>query len=84
MQLSQKIEEQQRMRNELDAMRENMNVQLNLLEKRSEELEKLHRQQVEQLETISGLSARMPKTSSPNHFVRRPRFRRFLYQRDHG
>ena len=57
MQLSQKIEEQQRMRNELDAMRENMNVQLNLLEKRSEELEKLHRQQVEQLETISGLSA---------------------------
>lgn len=57
MQLSQKIEEQQRMRNELDAMRENMNVQLSLLEKRSEELEKLHRQQVEQLEAISGLSA---------------------------
>ncbi len=57
MQLSQKIEEQQRMRNELDAMRENMNVQLGLLEKRSEELTKIHRQQVEQLETISGLSA---------------------------
>jgi ribonuclease Y len=57
MQLSQKIEEQQRMRNELDAMRENMNVQLGLLDKRSEELEKLHRQQVEQLEAISGLSA---------------------------
>jgi ribonuclease Y len=57
MQLSQKLEEQQRMRNELDAMRENMNVQLNLLEKRSEELEKIHRQQVEQLEAISGLSA---------------------------
>jgi len=57
MQLSQKIEEQQRMRNELDAMRENMNVQLNLLDKRTEELEKVHRQQVEQLETISGLSA---------------------------
>ncbi len=57
MQLSQKIEEQQRMRNELDAMRENMNFQLGLLDKRSEELEKLHRQQVEQLEAISGLSA---------------------------
>lgn len=57
MQLSQKIEEQQRMRNDLDAMRENMNVQLGLLEKRSEELTKIHRQQVDQLETISGLSA---------------------------
>jgi ribonuclease Y len=57
MQLSQKIEEQQRMKNELESVRENMNVQLGLFEKRSEELEKLHRQQVEQLETISGLSA---------------------------
>jgi ribonuclease Y len=55
--LSQKIEEQQRMRNELEVMRENMNNQLGLLEKRSEELEKIHRQQVEQLENISGLSA---------------------------
>ncbi len=57
MQLSQKIEEQQRTRNELEAMRENMKTQLGLLDKRSEDLEKLHRQQVEQLETISGLSA---------------------------
>lgn len=57
MQLSQKIEEQQRMRNELEAMRENMSVQLVLLDKKNEEVERLHRQQVEQLETISGLSA---------------------------
>ncbi|MFO7368869.1 MAG: ribonuclease Y [Bacteroidales bacterium] len=57
MQLSQKIEEQQRTRNELEAMRENMKTQLGLLDKRSEELERMHRQQVEQLETISGLSA---------------------------
>jgi ribonuclease Y len=57
MQLSQKIEEQQRLRNELEVLRENMNVQLGLLDKRSEEVERLHRQQVEQLETISGLSA---------------------------
>ncbi len=56
-QLSQKIEEQQRMRNELEILRENMNNQLSLLDKRTEELEKMHRQQVEQLETISGLSA---------------------------
>ncbi len=59
--LSQKIEEQQRTRNELEVLRENMNVQLGLLDKRTEELEKLHRQQVEQLETISGLSAEEAK-----------------------
>lgn len=57
MQLSQKIEEQQRARNELETMRESMKTQLGLLDKRSEELDRLHRQQVEQLETISGLSA---------------------------
>jgi ribonuclease Y len=59
--LSQKIEEQQRARIELEALRENMNVQLGLLDKRTEELDKLHRQQVEQLETISGLSAEEAK-----------------------
>ena len=41
----------------LKLIRENMNTQLGLLDKRTEELERLHRQQVEQLETISGLSA---------------------------
>ena len=55
--LSQKIEEQQRTRNELEVIRENMNNQLGLLDKRAEELERMHRQQVEQLEAISGLSA---------------------------
>ncbi len=57
MTLSQKIEEQQRARNELEILRENMNSQLGLLDKRTEETDRLHRQQVEQLETISGLSA---------------------------
>jgi ribonucrease Y len=61
MQLSQKIEEQQRARNELDSLRENMNVQLGLLDKRTEEMDRLHRQQVEQLETISGFSAEEAK-----------------------
>lgn len=55
--LSQKIEEQQRAKNELELLRENMNAQLGLLDKKTEELERLHRQQVDQLETISGLSA---------------------------
>jgi ribonuclease Y len=55
--LSQKIEEQQRAKNELELLRENMNNQLGLLDKRTEEMDRLHRQQVEQLEAISGLSA---------------------------
>jgi ribonucrease Y len=55
--LSQKIEEAQRKKNEADAIRDNMSNQLELLDKKSEELEKLHRQQVDQLEAISSLSA---------------------------
>lgn len=55
--LSQKIEEAQRKKNEADAIRDNMSTQLELLDKKSEELEKLHRQQVDQLEAISSLSA---------------------------
>ena len=59
--LSQKFEEAQRKKNEADALRENLNSQIELIDKRSEELSKLHRQQVEQLETISGLSAEQAK-----------------------
>ena len=55
--LSQKFEEAQRAKKEVDVIRENLNNQLQLVEKRNEELEKLHRQQVEQLETLSGISA---------------------------
>jgi ribonuclease Y len=59
--LSQKIEETQRKKNEADAIRENLNSQLELIDKKNEEMEKLHRQQVEQLEAISGLSAEEAK-----------------------
>ena len=55
--LSQKWEETQRAKNELDVIRENLNAQLLLVEKKTEELERLHKQEVEQLEAISGLSA---------------------------
>jgi ribonucrease Y len=57
MQLSQKIEENQRTKNELDAMRDNLKNQLTILDKKDEEIEKMHKQQVEKLESISGLSA---------------------------
>ena len=55
--LSQRIEEAQRKKNEADAIRENLNAQLELIDKKNEEMEKLHRQQVENLEALSGLSA---------------------------
>ncbi len=63
--LSQKLEETQRKRNEADAIRENLTGQLELLDKKTEELSKLHRQQVDQLEAISGLSAEEAK----NHLI---------------
>jgi len=59
--LSQKIEENQRLKNELDTLKANLTSQLELVEKRSEELEKMHKQQIEQLEAISGLSAEEAK-----------------------
>jgi len=55
--ISRKIEENQREKRELDAIRENLRHQMEVLDKKNEELRKVHKQQVEQLETISGLSA---------------------------
>jgi ribonuclease Y len=59
--LSQKIEEAQRKKNEADAIRENLSSQMEIVEKKSEELDKMHRQQIEQLEAISGLSGEQAK-----------------------
>jgi len=55
--LSQKIEEAQRKKNEADAIRENLTSQIEIVEKKNEEMSRLHRQQVDKLEAISGLSA---------------------------
>lgn len=54
---SQRQEELQRKQKEIDTIRNNLNNQLELVSKKQQDLEKSHRQQVEQLETISGLSA---------------------------
>lgn len=48
-------------KSEFDVIRENLTHQIEMVELRSEELEKMHRQQVEKLETISGLSAEEAK-----------------------
>jgi ribonuclease Y len=55
--ISQKIEELSRKEKELGTVRENLNSQLDIINKKQLDLEKVHLQQVEQLETISGLSA---------------------------
>ncbi len=63
--LSQKLEETQRKKNEVDSIRENLDSQLEIVEKKNEELTRFHRQQVEQLESISGFSAEEAK----NHLI---------------
>jgi len=55
--ISQKLEEHQRKQKELDSIRANLNNQLEILSKKQQDLDRAYKQQVEQLETISGLSA---------------------------
>jgi ribonucrease Y len=59
--INQKLEEQQKKEKELAVIKENLSRQLDLVDKKGEELEKAHKQQVVQLETISGLSAEEAK-----------------------
>jgi len=59
--LSQRMEENQRQKKEMDALRENLNSQIEIAERHQEELGKAHKQQVERLQVISGLSAEEAK-----------------------
>lgn len=59
--LSQKIQETEKKRKELEAIRENLQLQMDVVEKKNEELDKTHKQHVEQLEAISGMSAEEAK-----------------------
>ena len=59
--LGQRQEELQRKRQEADAIRENLEAQLGIVDKKKEELEHLQRQEIEKLESISGLSAEEAK-----------------------
>ncbi len=59
--LHKKIKEFEITRKEVDAIRDNLDVQLQRVEHKNEELEKLHRQNLEKLEQISGLSAEEAK-----------------------
>ena len=57
MQLNQRNDEIQRKKNELTSLRDNLDSQKEMLEKRQAELDKIHKQAVEKLEILSGLSA---------------------------
>ena len=66
--LNQKQEEVQRKRNEAEAIRENLEAQIAIVEqkkgewdKKKEELDKIHVQELEKLEALSGLSAEEAK-----------------------
>ncbi len=55
--LNQRQEELQRKKNEVDAIKSNLDTQLEVVEKKKLDLDKLHKQEVERLEALSGLSA---------------------------
>ena len=55
--INQKNEELQRKRNETEAIKENLDAQLIIIEKKKEELDQMQSQEREKLEAISGLSA---------------------------
>lgn len=55
--LKQKAKNLETKRKEVESIRENLNSQLDLVEKKNKDLDELHKQQVEQLETVAGISA---------------------------
>jgi ribonuclease Y len=59
--ITQKLEETQRKQKEVDTIRESLSTQIEIVDKRTEELERLHKLQVEKLETLSGLSGEEAK-----------------------
>ena len=56
-----KVKDFESSKREVELIRENLNNQLLVIEQKEDELSKMHRKQVEQLETISGLSAEEAK-----------------------
>ena len=59
--LNQRQEDLQRKNSEVDAVKENLAAQLELVEKKKQDLDKLHQREIEHLETLSGLSAEEAK-----------------------
>ncbi len=59
--LSKKIEETKRTQRSIDALKINLDNQLIILDKRQEEVDRIHKEQVKQLEIVSGYSAEQAK-----------------------
>lgn len=55
--LNQKQEELHRKKSEVDAVKENLENQLQLVDKKNKELEVIHKEEISRLEALSGLSA---------------------------
>ncbi len=60
--LNQRLEDSKRKAKDLDAKRENLSKQLEVIERKEKELEKVHLRQVKVLETMSGLSVEDAKS----------------------
>jgi ribonuclease Y len=59
---SKKLEDSNRKQNELDNTKQTLSNQIEALQKKQEELDRLHKKQVEQLQVVSGLSAEDAKS----------------------
>ena len=59
--LSKKIEETKRTQRNIDTLKINLDNQLVILDKRQEEVDRMHKEQVKQLEVVSGYSAEQAK-----------------------
>ncbi len=55
--LARRFEETQRQKKEQDLIRDGLSSQVAIVEQKTEELERIHKQQVEQLQALSGMSA---------------------------
>jgi ribonuclease Y len=59
--LNQRNEELLKKKNELDAVRDNLENQMDLIERKKQELDKIHKVEIERLEALSGISAEEAK-----------------------
>ena len=76
--ISRKLEEIQRKGKELQSQQSNIEVQKELIEKKTAELDKIKKQQIEQLEAISGMSGEQAKEKLINSVVMRTLNKMFL------
>jgi len=61
LQINQRVEELQRKKNEVTSTKESLDIQIEAVEKKKAEMDKLHKQEVDRLEALSGLSAEEAK-----------------------